>query len=146
MHTRKKSAIPPSDVDFRLLKQWLKEFISHRRNMYIFIKSCEISCHKVCEISVEPKTLNKSVSTFQFWNFSILNSLSFNFHYVACILHLLAYEILYARKVDLLDKQKELDFWQLFRVCHCWFSNVFQWFWASEQGPVLWFFLIGPDF
>jgi hypothetical protein len=68
-HTRKKSAIPPADVNLDVKNSGYKQ--------------------KVCEFSVKPKAFHQtSAPTSQFWNFFILNLCSFHFHYVAIILHL----------------------------------------------------------
>jgi hypothetical protein len=73
---------------------------------------------KIGEISVEPKSLHKISATYisvlEFFHIKII-FVSFSL----CCKHFtsLAYEILYARKVDLLDKLKEVDFSQLFPWC-----------------------------
>jgi hypothetical protein len=45
VHTRKKSGIPPADVDFGKWKQWLSEFISHRSETH-FHSSKFVNFHK----------------------------------------------------------------------------------------------------
>jgi hypothetical protein len=89
-HTRKKSRIPPADVDFRVWKTVIVIIhLPQKWNARSFIKICQFSYQKVCKISVKPKALHKtSAPTSQFWNFFILNLCSFHFHFVAIILHL----------------------------------------------------------
>jgi hypothetical protein len=91
MHTRKKSGTRPVDVDFGKWKTVVvrNHLLTQKRNALSFIKICQFSYHKVCDISVKSKALHKtSAPTSKLWNFFISNLCSFHFPFVAIILHL----------------------------------------------------------
>jgi hypothetical protein len=84
----------------------VKRALIHQ-NLSIFIP-------KISEISAKPKSLHESSATY----ISVLELVHIKIIFVSfslCCKHFtsLAYEILYARKVDLLDKLKEVNFSQL---------------------------------
>jgi hypothetical protein len=115
MHTLEKSAIPSADVDFGMWKTVHLPRLPQKWNVFSLIKICRFSYQKVSEISVKPKCLHKSSATYiavlELFHIKII-CVSFSH----CCKHFtsLAYEILYARKVALLDKLKEVDFSQFF--------------------------------
>jgi hypothetical protein len=120
LHTRKKSAIPPADVDFAGCKNTgSEEFVSYRckthkpSSKYAKFYAKKFVKHlSKCKFykkygNTADSTENKvESSVFQSRNFHIKDhSHHFTFH---------GYEVLYAKKVDLWDKIKELKFSQFF--------------------------------
>jgi hypothetical protein len=66
-HTRKKSAIPHSDVDFGMWKTVvIRIHLPQKWNILSFIKICKFSYQKNCEISAKPKISSKKQHNLYF--------------------------------------------------------------------------------
>jgi hypothetical protein len=104
-------------VDFGMRKTVvIRIHFQQKWNAILFIKLYQFSYQKVCEISVKPKTLYKISSTYT----TVLELFHIKYKFISfslCCNHFtsLADEILYARKVDLFDKIKEIEI--TFSVC-----------------------------
>jgi hypothetical protein len=116
LHTRKKSAIPPADVDFGMWKTVIIRIYLPQKWNEIFIPN---SLWNFCQTKNSSQNQCSYISVLELFHikFMFISFSQYCNHFTS-----LAYEILiYARKVDLLDKIKEVVFSQLFP---CVYSNI----------------------